>query len=540
MSRVAGHPGVVGLRAVFEDDKEVHLVMDLCEGGELFDEVVRLGRLSERDAALIFRQLASGVAFCHSRGVLHRDLKPENILLHRSAPSGAVPASPAADSALAAPQSLESRGLTAKLADFGLSIALDNGRMGYGTAGSPFYMAPEVLTGEYEYAADVWSLGVILYIMLCGRPPFWGKTDAAVYDAILRGKLDFSGPAWAGSSVEARSLIRCMLQSDPRRRPTAVKVLSHPWVLLHLYGIRAVKQSVVDSNADRRGELDDRAGSAAAEAPIVTVVEVGGDGGGGRGGGLDAAAGNARRVSGDGGSAEAEVGGNAEGRDCGRAEQNDGGGGAAASADPPHRVRFMQLQKFLRSCDESDYSALTTCIPPFPRPSSRSPILPPPPPIPAPRFPVSPSPFPFPISPSPLSSSLHRFCPSPQLFHVGKLVKSQPRFCPSLLAMSAWDRSQFAAHSEKRALQLGAEEGGGREWVGQFAAHMDKRALQLGAGGGREWAGQFAARTENRAVQLGVRSGGEWWCVGEIVSWAGHHLDGEGKKRALKMGAEEV
>ncbi|CAI5530972.1 unnamed protein product [Closterium sp. Naga37s-1] len=414
MSRVASHPAVVGLRAVFEDDKEVHLVMDLCEGGELFDEVVRLGRLSERDAALIFRQLASGVAFCHSRGVLHRDLKPENILLHRSAPSGAVPASSAADPALAAPQSLESRGLTAKLADFGLSIALDNGRMGYGTAGSPFYMSPEVLTGEYEYAADVWSLGVILYIMLCGRPPFWGKTDAAVYDAILRGKLDFSGPAWAGVSVEARSLIRCMLQSDPRRRPTAVKVLSHPWVLLHLYGIRsAIRKMRVanvtatssqsrDSNADRRGELDDRGGSAACAAD-----ELGREGVGGGGGGLDAAAGNARSGGGDRGSAEAEVGGNAVGRDCGRAEQNDGGGGAAAPADPPHRVRFMQLQKFLRSCDESDYSALTTCIPPFLDPLSRSPI--PPPPVPAPRFPVSP--FPFPIFPAPLSSSLYRFCP---------------------------------------------------------------------------------------------------------------------------------
>ncbi|CAI5938594.1 unnamed protein product [Closterium sp. NIES-65] len=274
MSRVAGHPGVVGLRAVFEDDKEVHLVMDLCEGGELFDEVVRLGRLSERDAALIFRQLASGVAFCHSRGVLHRDLKPENILLHRSAPSGAVPASPAADSALAAPQSLESRGLTAKLADFGLSIALDNGRMGYGTAGSPFYMAPEVLTGEYEYAADVWSLGVILYIMLCGRPPFWGKTDAAVYDAILRGKLDFSGPAWAGVSVEARSLIRCMLQSDPRRRPTAVKVLSHPWVLLHLYGIRAVKQSVVGSEAEsNKNHVAVSNGAAASPAAVGAAAQ---------------------------------------------------------------------------------------------------------------------------------------------------------------------------------------------------------------------------------------------------------------------------
>ncbi|GJP33447.1 hypothetical protein CLOM_g17988 [Closterium sp. NIES-68] len=264
MSRVAGHPGVVGLRAVFEDDKEVHLVMDLCEGGELFDEVVRFGRLSERDAALIFRQLASGVAFCHSRGVLHRDLKPENILLHRSAPSGAVPASPAATSALAAPESLESRGLTAKLADFGLSIALDNGRVGYGTAGSPFYMAPEVLTGEYEYAADVWSLGVILYIMLCGRPPFWGKTDAAVYDAILRGKLDFSGAAWTGVSVEARSLIRCMLQSDPRRRPTAVKVLSHPWVLLHLYGIRAVRTSAAGG--------EDSLEASAGVAPAVAVT----------------------------------------------------------------------------------------------------------------------------------------------------------------------------------------------------------------------------------------------------------------------------
>ncbi|CAI5997672.1 unnamed protein product [Closterium sp. NIES-65] len=149
----------------------------------------------------------------------------------------------------------------------------------------------------------------------------------------------------------------------------------------------ATSPQFLGSNIDRRGELDDRGGSAASAA-----AELGGNGGdGGNGGGdvLHAAAENARGVGGDSGSAEGVGGGNAEGRDCGRAEQNYGE--ASVLADPPHRVRFMQLQKFLRSCDESDYSALTT----------------------------------------------------------------------SLLSMSAWDRSQFAAHTEKTVLQLGAEEGEG-------------------------------------------------------------------------------
>ncbi|CAI7804555.1 unnamed protein product [Closterium sp. NIES-54] len=242
-----------------------------------------------------------------------------------------------------------------------------------------------------------------------------------------------------------------------------------------------------DSNADRRGELDDRGGSAACAAD-----ELGREGVGGGGGGLDAAAGNARSGGGDRRSAEAEVGGNAVGRDCGRAEQNDGGGGAAAPADPPHRVRFMQLQKFLRSCDESDYSALTTCIPPFLDPLSRSPI--PPLPVPAPRFPVSPfprshthqrslplpipssysppTPPPSPTPPSPTPPSPHPHPPPPPPTppssaavlvsvgpqpHISTSSRHSPPLpfppcmvsftCPPVLpSMSAWDRSQFAAH----------------------------------------------------------------------------------------------
>ncbi|CAI7895959.1 unnamed protein product [Closterium sp. NIES-53] len=221
MRSVAGHAGVVQLRAVFEDERQVHLVMDLCDGGELFDEVVRRGRLPERDAALIFREIASAVAICHSKNIMHRDLKPENILL-ASQHSSQVP--------------------TAKLADFGFAIHIPPGHRASGVAGSPFYMAPEVLTGEYGLEADVWSLGVVLYVLLSGSPPFWGADDNGVFRAVLEAPLDLTSGAWGGVSAEAKGLLRCMLHRDPRRRPSAAKLLSHPWILVHAFGGRVVRR----------------------------------------------------------------------------------------------------------------------------------------------------------------------------------------------------------------------------------------------------------------------------------------------------------
>ncbi|CAI7759160.1 unnamed protein product [Closterium sp. NIES-54] len=217
MQRVSmggAHAGIVQLRAVFEDDVAVHLVMELCEGGELFDEVVRRGRFHERDAGHVFAQIAAAVAHCHARGVLHRDLKPENILLVRD-PSVPLCAAP----------------LITKVADFGLGVALEVGERTKGVAGSPFYIAPEVLTGDYSLGADVWSLGVILYILLSGVPPFWGATDKDVFVEVLRGVVDMSGLEWEGVSEEAKHLVRCLLQSDASRRPSAAAILSHPWIL---------------------------------------------------------------------------------------------------------------------------------------------------------------------------------------------------------------------------------------------------------------------------------------------------------------------
>ncbi|CAI5950342.1 unnamed protein product [Closterium sp. NIES-65] len=234
-TRAATHPAIVQLHWVFEDDVGVHLVMDFCDSGDLYDEVVRRGRLPEKESALLFRQIASALAFCHSRGVMHRDMKPENILLHK--------------------QGDASNRLTVKLADFGLAIPLLAGETTRGISGSTFYMAPEVLSGEYGHSADVWSLGVLLFTMLSGAVPFLGDDNSDSTEAVLNGRLDFSSPEWATISVEAKGLIRCMLHRDPRRRPTAAKVLSHPWVLLNVFGGRIVRRTVarpLENAADSR------------------------------------------------------------------------------------------------------------------------------------------------------------------------------------------------------------------------------------------------------------------------------------------------
>ncbi|CAI5968398.1 unnamed protein product [Closterium sp. NIES-65] len=246
------HPGVVQLRGVFEDEHSVHLVMDLCEGGELFDEVVRRGRLSERDAANVFAQVASAVAHCHARGVLHRDLKPENILLTRdpSAPFSTAP-------------------LTTKLADFGLAVPLQSGNRAMGVAGSPFYMAPEVLLGEYALEADVWSLGVILYILLCGAPPFWGPTDKDVFVEVLKGVVDLSGEEWAGVLEEAKRLVLCLLQRNPQQRPTAAQILFHPWILRHCHTSVAGLRTGSEAGLGFSVGSDLRAGVEAASAMVV-------------------------------------------------------------------------------------------------------------------------------------------------------------------------------------------------------------------------------------------------------------------------------
>ncbi|ERN01369.1 hypothetical protein AMTR_s00002p00260590 [Amborella trichopoda] len=204
MSSLPEHPNVVRLKAAYEDSEAVHLVMELCEGGELFDRIVARGHYSERAAANVTRTI---VEMCHKNGVMHRDLKPENFLYANKKENAPL-----------------------KAIDFGLSVFFRPGERFSEIVGSPYYMAPEVLKRNYGPEVDVWSAGVILYILLCGVPPFWAETEQGVAQAILRVVIDFKRDPWPKVSDSAKSLVRQMLESDPRRRLSAQQVLEHPWL----------------------------------------------------------------------------------------------------------------------------------------------------------------------------------------------------------------------------------------------------------------------------------------------------------------------
>ncbi|KDP29499.1 hypothetical protein JCGZ_19338 [Jatropha curcas] len=207
MHHLSGHPNVISIKGAYEDAMAVHVVMELCAGGELFDRIVQRGHYSERQAAELTRTIVGVVEACHSLGVMHRDLKPENFLFVNQQE----------DSLL-------------KTIDFGLSIFFKPGEKFIDVVGSPYYVAPEVLKKRYGPEADVWSAGVIVYILLCGVPPFWAETEQGIFDQVLHGDLDFSSEPWPSISEGAKDLVRRMLARDPRRRITAHEVLRHPWV----------------------------------------------------------------------------------------------------------------------------------------------------------------------------------------------------------------------------------------------------------------------------------------------------------------------
>ncbi|KAK3162375.1 hypothetical protein QOZ80_1BG0088810 [Eleusine coracana subsp. coracana] len=207
MRHLPKSPSIVSLREAYEDEGAVHLVMELCEGGELFDRIVARGHYTERAAANVTRTIVEVVQLCHRHGVIHRDLKPENFLFANKKENSPL-----------------------KAIDFGLSIFFKPGEKFSEIVGSPYYMAPEVLKRNYGPEIDIWSAGVILYILLCGVPPFWAETEQGVAQAILRGNIDFKREPWPNVSENAKDLVRHMLEPDPKLRLTAKQVLEHPWL----------------------------------------------------------------------------------------------------------------------------------------------------------------------------------------------------------------------------------------------------------------------------------------------------------------------
>jgi len=199
------HPNILKLYEVYEDKEFFYLVMELVQGKELFDKIVERGQYSERDAANITRQFVSAIEYLHSKGIAHRDLKPENLLSLGSGDKEII-----------------------KVADFGLSKNFGEEKM-MTSCGSPGYVAPEVLESEsYDKAVDMWSIGVILYILLVGYPPFYADTDPQLFKKIMACDYAF-GEGWENISDTAKNLVKSLLVKDPKKRLTASQCLAHPW-----------------------------------------------------------------------------------------------------------------------------------------------------------------------------------------------------------------------------------------------------------------------------------------------------------------------
>ncbi|XP_049385259.1 calcium-dependent protein kinase 17-like [Solanum stenotomum] len=207
MHHLTGQENIVQLKGAYEDKHSVHLVMELCAGGELFDRIIAKGHYTERAAASLLRTIVQIVHTCHSMGVIHRDLKPENFLLLSKDENAPL-----------------------KATDFGLSVFYKQGDVFKDIVGSAYYIAPEVLKRRYGPEVDIWSIGVMLYILLCGVPPFWAENENGIFSAILRGHVDFSSDPWPSISSGAKDLVRKMLTVDPRQRLTAMQVLNHSWI----------------------------------------------------------------------------------------------------------------------------------------------------------------------------------------------------------------------------------------------------------------------------------------------------------------------
>ena len=200
------HPNILKLYEVFEDDKRYYLVTEECKGGELFDQIAEKAQFSEKEAATIIQQILQALAYCHDLGIVHRDLKPENALIDKEMNN------------------------TLKIIDFGTAIKFDKEKELLKTPhGTSYYIAPEVIAKSYNEKCDVWSIGVMLYILLSGLPPFNGREDEEIMENVKIGKYSLSGVRWDAISSEAKALIEKMLTFDYKDRISARDALADSW-----------------------------------------------------------------------------------------------------------------------------------------------------------------------------------------------------------------------------------------------------------------------------------------------------------------------
>ena len=223
------HPNILKILDFHLSHDKFYLITDYCPEGELFNEIQVKKIFSEKEAAPIIYQVLSAIRYCHKMRIIHRDIKPENIMI----------------------MSREDNGLLqVKLIDFGTAKLFAEGNKQKSLVGSSYYIAPEVLRGKYDESCDLWSIGVIMYILLTGGPPFSGNNDDEILNSVSKGVYDTNSDVYRSLSDNAKDLMSKLLKYNPNERITAKDSLNHPWFktpeFTNSYKINQVNQDLAN------------------------------------------------------------------------------------------------------------------------------------------------------------------------------------------------------------------------------------------------------------------------------------------------------
>ena len=199
------HPSICRVIDIFEDRKKFYFVTEYLSGGGLFNSLITNVGFTENASAIIMKQLLSAVAYLHSKQIAHRNIHPENVLFQSN------------------------DALNIKLLDFGSSRKMGENEAMHGVYGTAYYVAPECLEQDYDEKCDIWSVGIILYMLLSGKPPFNGTSDVQILEEVKKGDFSIEGGAWDQISPQAKDIISKMLTKDPKKRWGAQDALGHPW-----------------------------------------------------------------------------------------------------------------------------------------------------------------------------------------------------------------------------------------------------------------------------------------------------------------------
>ena len=219
------HPNIIKFYESFHDNCFFHIVMELCKGKEIMYQLGNYFFLEEKKVTKIIFKVLLAIAHCHNMGVTHRDLKPENILFDSLKKDAEI-----------------------KLIDFGLSRKYDKEQRMHSILGTPYYVAPEVLKGEYDEKCDIWSIGAMTYLMLCGEPPFNGNSNNEIFKKIVKENFKFKNIMWKNISPKAKDFVKICLNKNSSKRPSAKEALNHPWfanVIKDIHNNKKIKKEIL-------------------------------------------------------------------------------------------------------------------------------------------------------------------------------------------------------------------------------------------------------------------------------------------------------